>query len=224
MGLLHRFVELGGDAQALGLADRLYRFAREHGVAPDGGVFDQVDRAGRVIDGNQRLWPQTERLKAQATLLRARPDPALRAELEAALGRCFDRYVDADGGWREHLTPEGRPLTDVQNATSVYHVVAALGEVLRVADGWWTLAAGDVAGAEVADQGDPAGLDQVMDRGDHFLGTRRCIRDRRDQVQEGQRLGLRGRDFLELRQRMRDHRHRLLPLFQPLNCTSVSIE
>jgi mannose-6-phosphate isomerase len=134
VGLLHRFVELGGAVQALGLADRLYGFARGHGVAPDGGVHDQVDRAGRVTDANQRLWPQTERLKAQATLLRARPNPSLRAELEAALARCFDRYVDADGGWREHLTPEGRPLTDVQNATSVYHVVSALGEVLRVPD------------------------------------------------------------------------------------------
>jgi mannose/cellobiose epimerase-like protein (N-acyl-D-glucosamine 2-epimerase family) len=134
VGLLHRFAELGGDPRALGLADRLYAFARGHGIASDGGVFDQVDRAGRVLDASQRLWPQTERLKAQATLLRARPEPGLRAELEAALERCFERYVDADGGWREHLTPEGRPLTDVQNATSVYHVVAALGEVLRVSD------------------------------------------------------------------------------------------
>lgn len=133
VGLLHRFAELGGDSRALALADRLYAFARSRGVTADGGVSDRVDRAGRVLDPNQRLWPQTERLKAQATLLRARPDPRLRAELEAALARCAARYVDADGGWREHLTPDGRPLTEIQNASSVYHVVAAFGELLGVA-------------------------------------------------------------------------------------------
>jgi mannose/cellobiose epimerase-like protein (N-acyl-D-glucosamine 2-epimerase family) len=133
VGLLHRFAELGGDSRALELAGRLYAFARKHGVTPDGGVSDRVDRTGRLLDPNQRLWPQTERLKAQATLLRARPDPGLRAELEGGLARCAARYVDADGGWREHLSPDGRALTDVQNASSVYHVVAALGELLRVA-------------------------------------------------------------------------------------------
>jgi len=126
-GLLHRFVELGGDRGALAHADRLFAFAERHGLSPDGGVVDQVDRAGRVLDPNQRLWPQTERLKALAIAGR-------RAELEAALARCAARYVDPEGGWREHLAPDGRPLTDAQNATSVYHVVAAWGELLRVAD------------------------------------------------------------------------------------------
>lgn len=134
VGLLDRFAELGGDSAAEALAERLYGFARKHGVAPDGGVYDQVDRAGGVLVSDQRLWPQTERLKALATRLRVRRDPALRAELEAGLARCAERYVDPEGGWREHLAADGRPLTDVQNATSVYHVVSGLGEVLRVAD------------------------------------------------------------------------------------------
>jgi len=133
VGLLHGFAELSGDSQARALARRLYAFAREHGVTPDGGVSDRVDRTGRVLDASQRLWPQTERLKAQATLLRAQPEAELRGELEAALARCASRYVDADGGWREHLSADGRALTDVQNASSVYHVVAAFGELLRVA-------------------------------------------------------------------------------------------
>ena len=124
--LLHRFAGLSGDRRALSYADRLFGFAERHGLSVDGGVLDQVDREGGPLDANQRLWPQTERLKALAIL-------GERTKLEAALARCAARYVDPDGGWREHLAPDGRPLTDVQNASSVYHVVAAWDELLRVA-------------------------------------------------------------------------------------------
>ena len=45
------------------------------------------------------------------------------------------RYLDpATRGWREHLGRDGRVLATAQNATSVYHVVAAFGELLSVAD------------------------------------------------------------------------------------------
>jgi mannose-6-phosphate isomerase len=133
--LLLRFVELGGDAAAVELADRLLGFAERYGVDADGGVFDQVDRSGRPLRTDKRLWPQTERVKALATLVRARPDAGRRRQLEGALAHCTNRYVDpATGGWREHLSRDGAVLSNAQNATSVYHVVAALSEALRVAE------------------------------------------------------------------------------------------
>ncbi|MFI5314825.1 MAG: AGE family epimerase/isomerase [Myxococcota bacterium] len=133
--LLHRFAELGGDAGALDTAIRLLGFAERHGVDVDGGVFDQVDRSGAALRTDKRLWPQTERLKALATLVRVRPDPERRRQLEAALEHCAERYIEpASRGWREQLARDGRLLSSAQNATSVYHVVAALGEALRVAD------------------------------------------------------------------------------------------
>lgn len=133
--LLQRFAELGGDPSALALADRLLGFAERHGVDTDGGVFDQVDRSGHTLATGKRLWPQTERLKALAVSVRRRPDAARRRELEAALAHCAGRYIDpATRGWREQLARDGRVLSSAQNATSVYHVVAAFGEALRVAD------------------------------------------------------------------------------------------
>jgi mannose-6-phosphate isomerase len=133
--LLERFAELGGDQSALELGDRLRAFAERHGVDADGGVFDQVDRAGRALATAKRLWPQTERLKALAVSVRLGRDPARRSQLEAALAHCSARYIDpATRGWREQLARDGRVLSHVQNATSVYHVVAAFGEALRVAD------------------------------------------------------------------------------------------
>ena len=133
--LLQRFAELGGAHDAGRLAERLFGFAERHGLDADGGVFDRVDRDGRPLHSTKRLWPQTEHVKARAVLARIDPSPERRARLAAALETCAKRYVDpASGGWREQLSREGRVLSQAQNATSVYHVVAALSEVLRVAD------------------------------------------------------------------------------------------
>ncbi len=133
--LLRRFAELGGDSGAGPLAERLLAFAERHGVDADGGVFDQVDRRGKPLSTGKRLWPQTERLKAWAMALRGTGDPAARAKLEASLAHCATRYIDpVTHGWREQLARDGAVLSSAMNATSVYHVVAALGEALRVAD------------------------------------------------------------------------------------------
>ena len=133
--LLRRAVELGAHPRLIPLAERLRGFAERHGVDRDGGVFDEIARSGAPRATDQRLWPQTERLKALASRLRRFPDPVARKELEAALLRCAARYLDpATRGWREQLARDGRVLSTAQNATSVYHVVAAFGELLGVAD------------------------------------------------------------------------------------------
>jgi mannose-6-phosphate isomerase len=122
--LLARHAAARGDAAPHPLADALFAFAERHGVDADGGVFDRVDRGGKLLDGSKRLWPQTERLKALAVR-------GARDELAASLGRVFTRYARPEGGWTEHLARDGKPLGDVQNATSVYHVVLALREAME---------------------------------------------------------------------------------------------
>jgi mannose-6-phosphate isomerase len=120
--LLERFAELQPESRAGDLATRLFERAEALGVDPDGGVLDQLHRDGRPKLTTKRLWPQTERLKALAAR-------GLRPALERALERCLARYVDpSTGGWREQLDREGRAVGTAQNATSVYHVVFALGE------------------------------------------------------------------------------------------------
>ncbi|HTO69023.1 MAG TPA: AGE family epimerase/isomerase [Myxococcota bacterium] len=131
--LLHRFAELGGDRRALERAERLFEFAELHGVDADGGVLDAVDRAGRPVETHKRLWPQTERVKALA--VRARLGLESPARLDRALAYCAERHLDPEGGWHEHLSRDGRVVSSAQNATSVYHVVTALSEALRVGGG-----------------------------------------------------------------------------------------
>jgi mannose/cellobiose epimerase-like protein (N-acyl-D-glucosamine 2-epimerase family) len=111
------------------LAARLLDFGRRFGVDADGGVFDQLDRAGQPLAFSKRLWAQTERVKALAVCARATGDADLRRELEAGLRYCFARHVDPKTrGWHEQLARDGRVLSEAQNATSVYHVVLALDE------------------------------------------------------------------------------------------------
>jgi len=121
--LLTRHAEAAG-APPHPEADALFAFAERHGTDEGGGVFDRVDRRGRLLADTQRLWPQTERLKALAV----RGD---RAALEGTLARLFARYARAGGGWTEQLGRDGKPLGGVQNATSVYHVVLALRETMQ---------------------------------------------------------------------------------------------
>ncbi len=105
--------------------EALFAFAERHGVAPDGGVVDEVDRQGRVRRATRRLWPQLERIQALAALGR-------RQELEDALERTFQRYLTPGRRvWREHLDPEGRDVVDFHPATSVYHIVQALSDAIR---------------------------------------------------------------------------------------------
>ncbi len=135
--LLDRLAAREPDGPARGLADRLLAFGRRCGVDADGGVFDQVDREGRLLLSTKRLWPQTERVKALAARARGSGagDATARAELEAGLRYCFARHVDPKTrGWHEHLARDGRVLSDAQNATSVYHVVLALDEASRALD------------------------------------------------------------------------------------------
>ena len=122
--LLARHAEATGSAAPHPEGERLFAFAERHGTDGSGGVFDRIDRRGRLLDASQRLWPQTERLKALAVR-------GERAALAASLARVFARYLRAGGGWTEQLGPDGKPRDGIQNATSVYHVVLALREALE---------------------------------------------------------------------------------------------
>lgn len=121
--LLAQHARARGQGEADPIAAALFQFAERHGIDAEGSVFDRVDRSGRVLAASHRLWPQTERLKALAVR-------GSRSELAGALGQVFARYASGAHGWTEHLAADGSVLSDVQNATSVYHVVLALREAM----------------------------------------------------------------------------------------------
>jgi mannose-6-phosphate isomerase len=133
--LLDRWNALGGgDLSAE--AERLRVHAEVYGVElRSGAVYDEVFADGRPRTLTSRLWPHTERIKANVVRFeRTRDVAAADAAVEA-----FDmlmRYCDTPtpGLWRDRRTPDGGFIEEAAPASSFYHIMLALSELIRVAD------------------------------------------------------------------------------------------
>jgi mannose/cellobiose epimerase-like protein (N-acyl-D-glucosamine 2-epimerase family) len=102
---------------------QLARFVDRHGVhAETGALIDQVWSDGTPRAMGQRLWPQTERLKAECV----RPDGDAARVLEAYA--VLDSYIlpAPPGLWLERRTPAGHFTGEAAPASSLYHLTAAI--------------------------------------------------------------------------------------------------
>jgi mannose/cellobiose epimerase-like protein (N-acyl-D-glucosamine 2-epimerase family) len=108
----------------LGFAsDALLGFADKFAVSPVSGlVVNGLWSDGVVHDAGHRLWPQTERLKAEARRKVAAANGLARAFV--ALGKHLEGV--RPGLWNERIDASGQPGGDPAPATSLYHLTAAL--------------------------------------------------------------------------------------------------
>jgi mannose-6-phosphate isomerase len=115
--------------------DRLVSFARHYGIDAKRGVaINAVYVNGTVASADARLWPQTERMKA--ALARFRRTGAESEALEAVaafqgLRLYFDTPVK--GLWRDVLKNDGRFVEQPAPASSFYHIVCGLAELITTA-------------------------------------------------------------------------------------------
>ncbi len=119
------FLALGSahDAfEAAGLNTRLacaFDFAQRHGVdGKTGGVCAALDKKGLVIDSTQRIWAQTEYLRAMAT--RGIVGDKLGAQIE----RFRARFLHAKG-WVEYRALDGKITRAEMPSTTPYHLATA---------------------------------------------------------------------------------------------------
>ncbi|MFB9122591.1 N-acylglucosamine 2-epimerase [Paraburkholderia dipogonis] len=107
-----------------GLADaltRAFEFAQQHGVDPvTGGVCASLDEAGRMKDATQRVWAQSEYLRALAT----RDDDAARDVLPRQIERFRQRFLHGHG-WFECKTAAGDVSRADMPSTTPYHLATA---------------------------------------------------------------------------------------------------
>ncbi|MGI4859034.1 MAG: AGE family epimerase/isomerase [Janthinobacterium lividum] len=98
-----------------------FAFAQNHGVETEtGGVLAALTLEGTVIDASQRIWAQTEYLRALA----CHPDAAQRNRLAAQIERFRSRFLHPHG-WHESLTSQqGMGRTDMPSTTP-YHLQGA---------------------------------------------------------------------------------------------------
>jgi mannose-1-phosphate guanylyltransferase/mannose-6-phosphate isomerase len=123
--LLERWGAARGDAAARTAAGRLF----ENGLR---GVDHTREVAVNALwddfsirDGDARLWPQTEHLKAALVL----GDEA--QALRAARGLAQYLETPARGAWRDKLRPNGTFVEEPSPATSFYHLIVAILELRR---------------------------------------------------------------------------------------------
>jgi len=108
--------------------NRLVARADAIGRDPDGFVLNCVGPRGDVIDGNHRLWPQTERLRAKLILVDHRGlGPA-----ESMTEQVFETYLaDAKPGlWMDEYDSNGEAATQDVPASMLYHMVAGFSPII----------------------------------------------------------------------------------------------
>ncbi|WP_345815576.1 AGE family epimerase/isomerase [Paraburkholderia sp. PREW-6R] len=110
--------------EAYGLNDALERafsFAQRHGVdAETGGVCASLDENGAIRDATQRIWAQTEYLRALAS----HGDAASRDALPRQIALFRQRFLRPEG-WFECKTPAGEVARADMPSTTPYHLATA---------------------------------------------------------------------------------------------------
>jgi mannose-6-phosphate isomerase len=125
----------GDSGQAIDLtkpADRLAAFGREHGLSEGRQVaINVVTLDGEIVDGSARLWPQTERLKVAIARWKRTGDAAEAEEAKAAyLGLRLFLQTPTVGVWRDRLQPDGAWVDEPAPASSFYHIICSLSELM----------------------------------------------------------------------------------------------
>jgi mannose-6-phosphate isomerase len=114
-------------------SDGLARFARTQGLTPDRTfAINAVSLDGKIIDAGARLWPQTERLKAAlARWRRTRETSEIVEAVSAYHGLTHYFNAPIPGLWRDKRRPDGSFVTEDVPASSFYHIVCALSELIE---------------------------------------------------------------------------------------------
>lgn len=130
--LLLRWADQAHDGRLKQMALRLIEVAESHGVDPHRGVaVDELLDDLTVRRPTARLWPQTERIKAGSLAANLTGHDSY-WEMAASAAEALEGYLrtPVEGLWRDVLLPSGDFAEEAAPASSLYHIVVALG-VLR---------------------------------------------------------------------------------------------
>jgi len=108
-------------------AIRLVEIGETYGVR-QGVAINALLEDFSIHDGNARLWPQTERLKAAALLATMTREPRYWSMTERAAAG-LRRYLETGvpGLWYDRLLTDGQFVRERSPASSFYHIVSAIG-------------------------------------------------------------------------------------------------
>ena len=125
--LLHRLAASGGpDYRAQ--ANALYGFGLRHGIGDSGFAIDECDKFGAPLRLSRRTWPQTELIKAHLA-------NGAYADAARVTNMLLDSYLGTrvPGLWVDQFDASGEARADVVPASTLYHLVVAFEDLIRVA-------------------------------------------------------------------------------------------
>lgn len=99
-----------------------------------GRACQEVTRDGAAADPSRRTWPQTEALKAHLAMYEQRGEARFASAACRSFDVLMDEFLTEDGGWIDHFAADGTVLAKDMPASTGYHVVLALAELIRVMD------------------------------------------------------------------------------------------
>ncbi len=130
--LLHAYAR-ATDTPVHARAETLYVFACST-LDEEGRALQEVTREGAVADGSRRTWPQTEALKAHLAMFEATGEESFAAAACRSFDVLMDEYLTPEGGWIDQYDATGKPMSHNMPASTGYHVVLAMAELMRIMD------------------------------------------------------------------------------------------
>jgi mannose-6-phosphate isomerase len=130
--LLHTYARASG-MPVHPRAETLYVFACST-LDEEGRALQEVTREGAVADGSRRTWPQTEALKAHLAMFEATGEESFTAAACRSFDVLMDEYLTPEGGWIDQYDSTGKPMAHNMPASTGYHVVLAMAELMRIMD------------------------------------------------------------------------------------------
>jgi mannose/cellobiose epimerase-like protein (N-acyl-D-glucosamine 2-epimerase family) len=120
------------DGAIRGLVD----FSDQFGIdRVSGSVVNAVSVEGIILDPGYRIWPNTERLQAAVAVFEIFGDDP-RPVFDTVIRVLFQLFLDRapSGTWYDRADANGMPSVDKIPASTLYHVMIAVAEMLRIED------------------------------------------------------------------------------------------
>jgi mannose-6-phosphate isomerase len=135
--LLARWRDHGGDVD-LSVIRGLYAAADANGVDRTRSLaLGELWMDGSVKDAGARMWPQTERIKAALAMARLWPEEQARFEADAVDAWAgVQRFIFPEnrGLFRDKMKADGAFIAEGALASSLFHIVCAISELVRYAN------------------------------------------------------------------------------------------
>ena len=134
--LVNEYADIAGLPAYRATCRRLVDWADRWGIDGNaGGIYDLIDKDGKIVSNRKRIWPVTERIKALATLARDRRNASAAAALTQWVEFIGEKYCAGNGKWHEYLDRNLAPDCDYMPMSTPYHVAMAALEVERLLGG-----------------------------------------------------------------------------------------